>query len=374
MPTLVDALAQIDRWVEEGAVRGVSAAIWHDGRIVATRQVGEAQPGAPVQPDTLFGLASVSKPFTAAAIVHMVERGDLDLDEPVVLQVPEFGETSDPFADDVIPQLEALRDSITLRHLLSHTSGLPENAGASRLSNRELPSLPHMLEIMCGMPLEDAPETIMRYSNVGVAVAARAAELAAGLPFPEIVRREVLGPWNLSQILPTVDTTVADRVATVQDVVGEGTPAESYNGAWWRGLGLPWGGYYGTAEDVVRFAASFLPGAEVPLASESVSEMTTDHVHGLPGGVFSARIHWDHAFWGLGWEVKGTKSRHWTGTLSSPETFCHWGASGTLMWADPTRNLAVAILGNRTVLKKQWPLSPPRWTAISDAIITTIDG
>lgn len=373
MPTLADALTQIDRWIEEGAVHGVSAAIWHDGRIIATRQIGEAQPGVPVQPDTLFGLASVSKPLTAAAIMRLVERGELDLDEPVVLQVPEFGETSDPFADDVIPQLEALRDSITLRHLLSHTSGLPENAGAKRLSHRDLPSLAHMLDVMCGMPLEDAPETIMRYSNVGVAIAARAAELAAGAPFPDILRQEVLSPWSLTQILATVDAADASRVATVQDVAGEGTPAESYNGAWWRGLGLPWGGYYGTAGDVVRFAASFLPDTEIPLSRESVIEMISDQVQGLPGGVFSAGLRWNHAFWGLGWEVKGTKTRHWTGTLSSPETFCHWGASGTLMWADPTRNLAVAILGNRTVLKKQWPLSPPRWNAISDAIITAID-
>jgi CubicO group peptidase (beta-lactamase class C family) len=102
--------------------------------------------------------------------------------------------------------------------------------------------------------------------------------------------------------------------------------------------------------------------------------MTRDQAGGVPGGVFSAGIRWHTAFWGLGWEVKGTKPHHWTGRLTSPATFCHWGQSGTLMWADPTRDLAIAFLGNRTVLRAPWPLNPPRWADLSDAIVTATGG
>ena len=367
------ALRLTDRWVQEAAVRGVSTAVWHRGAIVASHQAGEAAPGAPVRAETLFALASVSKPFTAAAVMRLVERGDLHLDLPVALQLPEFGEADDPFADDVIPQLEALRDRITLRQLLSHTAGLPENAGVKRLRMSDQPTLERMLDIMCGVPLQDAPGEVLRYSNVGPAVAARMAERAAGVPFHTILRNEVLVPWNLTALHPTIDAALSDRVAIVQDPSAEGTPTEGYNSPWWRSLGIPWGGYYGTAADVVRFAASFLPGADIPLDRELAAEMVTDQAHGVAGGVFSAGIRWETAFWGLGWEVKGTKPRHWTGTLTSPDTFCHWGQSGTLMWADPTRDLAVAIFGNRTVLKKAWPLNPPRWADLSDAIVTATD-
>ncbi|MGC4107710.1 MAG: serine hydrolase domain-containing protein [Thermomicrobiales bacterium] len=371
---LQDALTLTDRWVGEGAVHGVATAIWHRGGIVATHQVGEAAAGRPVQPDTLFALASVSKPFTATAVLRLVQRGDLHLDLPVALQLPEFGEADDPFADDVIPQLEAIRDRITLRQLLSHTAGLPENAGVKRLRMSDQPSLERMLDIMCGVPLQDAPGEVLRYSNVGPAVAARMAERVTGMPFHTILRDEVLTPWGVPDIHPTVDATLADRIAIVQDPSAEGTPSEGYNSPWWRGLGIPWGGYYAPATDIARFAASFLPGATIPLDRELATEMVTDQAHGVPGGVFSAGIRWETAFWGLGWEVKGTKPRHWTGTRSSPATYCHWGQSGTLMWADPTRDLAVAILGNRTVLRKAWPLSPPRWSDLADAIVAVVDG
>ncbi|MGC4190610.1 MAG: serine hydrolase domain-containing protein [Thermomicrobiales bacterium] len=373
MPTIADALALTERWVEDGAVHGVATAVWHRGAVVASHQTGEAAPGIPVQEDTLFALASVSKPFTAAAVMRLVSRGDLHLDLPVSLQLPAFGEVDDPFADDVIPQLEALRDRITIRQLLSHTAGLPENAGVKRLRMSDQPPLEQMLDIMCGVPLQDAPGEMLRYSNVGPAVAARAAEYATSLPFHTMLREEVLVPWGLTDLHPTVDASLNGRLAIVQDPSAEGTPTEGYNSVWWRSLGIPWGGYYGTTEDVVRFAASFLPGSDLPLDRDIADEMVTDQAHGVAGGVFSAGIRWQTAFWGLGWEVKGTKLRHWTGTLTSPATFCHWGQSGTLMWADPTRDLAVAILGNRTVLKKAWPLNPPRWAELSDAIVTSID-
>jgi len=368
-----DALQLTNRWIEDGAVPGVSLAVWHRGEIVAAHQAGDAAPGVPVRAETLFALASVSKPFTAAAVMRLVARGDLHLDLPVALQLPAFGEADDPFADDAIPQLEALRDRVTLRQLLSHTAGLPENAGVKRLRMSDQPSLERMLDIMCGVPLQDAPGELLRYSNVGPAIAARMAEYATGQPFHAILRDEVLVPWGLNDLHSTIDATLGDRVAIVQDPSAEGTPTEGYNSAYWRSLGIPWGGYYGTARDVVRFAASFLPGEAIPLDRELADEMVTDQAHGVPGGVFSAGIRWETAFWGLGWEVKGTKPRHWTGRLTAPETFCHWGQSGTLLWADPTRDLAVAILGNRTVLKKAWPLSPPRWADLSDAIVTAID-
>ena len=100
--------------------------------------------------------------------------------------------------------------------------------------------------------------------------------------------------------------------------------------------------------------------------------MTSDQVDGVPGGVQSMKVTWNPAFWGLGWEVKGNKRRHWTGELTSPRTFCHFGAAGTLLWADPDRDVALAVFGNRMTIHL-WPFVPARWSRLSNALIASLD-
>ena len=82
---------------------------------------------------------------------------------------------------------------------------------------------------------------------------------------------------------------------------------------------------------------------------------------------------WQPGYWGAGWEVKGTKPKHWTGNLTSPATWDHWGFAGTLAWADPTRDLAVAVFANRSV-KSLWMFRPARWAALCDDICRVVDG
>ena len=105
--------------------------------------------------------------------------------------------------------------------------------------------------------------------------------------------------------------------------------------------------YTGRVVDAVRFAATFLRHGDGFILPALADEMITDQVHGLAGEVQAARVKWPVASWGLGWEIKGAKAKHWTGNLTSPQTFCHFGAAGTLLWADPTIDLAAAIFANR---------------------------
>jgi CubicO group peptidase (beta-lactamase class C family) len=96
--------------------------------------------------------------------------------------------------------------------------------------------------------------------------------------------------------------------------------------------------------------------------------MTTDQAQGVPGGVESGRVAWDVAHWGLGWEIKGSKRRHWTGELTSERTFCHFGHAGTLLWGDPERDLALAVFANRAVTR-MWTYILPRWARLSNAVV-----
>lgn len=373
MPDFLTPLRALDEWIEEEVVRGASATVWHDGNIVASNHVGLARDGQMVDEETLFALASVSKPITSSAIMLAEEEGLLGLDMPINLIVPEAGWLDDALDSDSVPQLEALRDRVTLRHLLSHTSGLPENVGIRRIRMRDEPSLSAIVDAMCGVPLQSAPGEVLRYSNVGIGVAGRALEHASHQSVHQRIRDTILAPLRLRNVVLTPDDSWNDRIAFVDDAASAGTPVESYNSPYWRSLGITWGGYFATTADVALFAASFLPGVFSPLAEETKAAMTSDQTGGVAGGVDSAGIHWERGAWGLGWEVASNKNPHWTGTLRSPRTFCHWGQSGTLVWADPDRALVLAVFANRTV-HTPWPLRPPRWSALSDDLIRAVDG
>lgn len=372
MSNLADPLNVLDQWVNEGVVRGASAAIWHDGVIVATRVAGFARDGQPVTPDTMFALASVSKPLTAAAVLHAVDAGLLALDMPVSSIVPEFGSVDDMLAEDVYPQLEALRDRVTVRHILSHVSGLPENVGVKRLRMRDKPTLDRIIDVMCGLPLQAEPGQVLRYSNAGFGIAGRVVERATGTSIHAYIDDNLLAPLALSRVRTRSSPNDADGIALTDDAASAGTDVESYNSRYWQDLGIPWGGCFGSASDIARFAASFFPGESSVLDEATKAGMITDQTGGVPGGVDSAGVHWEQGAWGLGWEVAANKQRHWTGSERSPATFCHWGQSGTLVWADPERRLALAVFGNRTV-HKPWPLVPPRWARLSDALISAAD-
>lgn len=372
MPDFSQPFDAIDGWVRDGIVRGASAAVWHRGEIVMARTAGLAAEGRPVRDDTLFALASVSKPITATAVMKAVDDGDLSLDTPVAAIVPEFGEVDDPLGDDVLPQLEALRERVTVRHLLCHTSGLPENIGVKRIRIRDLPTLEHLNDAICGLPLQSAPGELLRYSNAGFGIAARALELATGVPFHDYLQTRVLDPMCLTDIATRPDPSWNDRLTQTDDAASAGTPAESYNSPYWRALGIPWGGYFGTATALATFAGSFVTGAGSVLSDAAWREMIVDQTGGVPGGVGTAGVHWDRGAWGLGWEVAGYKRHHWTGSLRSPRSFCHWGQSGTLVWADPDRELALAVFGNRAV-HRPWPLKPPRWAQLSDELVRVAD-
>ncbi len=362
--------SEIDSWVADGAVRGASIAIWHRGNIAAVRHAGESRPGVPVDDTTLFGLASLSKPITAATILSVCDEGLLELDTPVVDVLHEFGAHVDKLQANAM--LEARRDDITFRQLLAHISGLPENIDSEIYDRIPLPSRDDQIDAMLQTPLTSAPGERLRYSNIGPGIAARAVESLTGKDFLTLTEERILNPLELRNIILAPGSAYDDRIATLQDPGSPRTARESYNSPWWRSSGLPWGGYYGSAEDMVRFGASFLPREQSPLSENAKREMVTDQVNGLEGGVESMYTHWTPGFWGLGWEIKGTKPRHWTGTKTSPATFLHWGFAGTLAWMDPSRELGVAVFANRSVVS-QWMFKPARWTTLSDALCDVAD-
>lgn len=372
--TLDRAISMIDQWIDPSGVAGAAAVVWRGGEFVAERYVGEARPGAPVDASTLFALASVTKPITAATVMSLVEDGTVSLDESVSHLVPEFAAGPPPGSDGVERSLENQRRTVTVRQLLAHTGGLPEDSGPRQFRYADKLDLASIIDAMCHLPLQSAPGRELRYSNVGYAVLARLVEHLTGEEFWEAARRRVLVPLELYDTIARPDASHAQRLIHLSDVSHPGTDVEGYNSDYWRGLALPWGGLFGTPRDLARFAATFLPNRTGPtlLSATGSRLMITDQANGSPGGIESAKVRWSVGHWGLGWEVKGAKRRHWTGELTSPRTYCHWGYAGTLLWGDPERDLVLAVFANRSTTHL-WPFVPARWARLSNAIVAAVD-
>jgi len=364
---LRDAIGQIDEWIQPSGVAGCGIAIAHRGEIVAERYAGEARPGMEVSESTLFGLASVTKPVAATGALAAVEDGFLSLDEPVARLVPEFLEGADEVAT------ADQRAAVTYRQLLSHTGGAAEDLGPLRASVPDVPTLAELTAAHLHAPSAFVPGTTVGYSNTGFAILAEGVQRATQEEFWAYVQRRTLTSSELRDIVVRPAAHELDRLAVLSDAANAGTPIESYNSPWWRELALPWGGLYGTPRALALFAAAFLDPAvhTLGLGWAARSAMTRNQTSGLPGGVSSGRVWWDDATWGLGWEIKGGKRRHWSGELTSPETFCHFGQAGTLVWADPRLELSVAVVTNRSVAR-MWGFILSRWIRLANAVAAAV--
>jgi CubicO group peptidase (beta-lactamase class C family) len=254
----------------------------------------------------------------------LYQRGQLDLEMPVATIVPEFG-GADP-----------RRDQVTLRMLLAHSSGLP---GYEPLFQRA--STPEqVLAAACATPLDAEPGTRAEYSDIGFIVLGEALARLAREPLDTSCQREIFGPLGMArtcfrpplawkhQIPPTED----DRTYRHRVVQGE---VHDENASAMGGV-TGHAGVFSTAGDLATFAHCLLRGGAPILRADTVERFTM--CDASPPGTSRA----------LGWDTPSQPSQ--SGRLFSTRSFGHLGFTGTSLWIDPERRLAVALLTNRT-----WP-------------------
>jgi CubicO group peptidase (beta-lactamase class C family) len=306
------AFGLLGQWVEEGVLPGATALVARRGLVVARAWVGNAAkpPAArPIDAQTLFAAASVTKPFTAAAILRLVERGVVSLDQPVRELLPEFQ----------APGTEA----ITLRHCLTHTSGLPEHCPDNEAIRRQQGGLDAFVRSYCRGTPRVPPGTAWAYSNYGFGLAGEVVSRVSGRDYSTVVAEEILTPLGMRDSYLRPPEAVWDRIAWVRLPEEEASEHERFNSPYFRRLGIPWGGLYTTPDDLAVFAQAFLSGGTWEgrriLSPASVRAMRRNQLQ-APAGVTAA---WQAASWGLGWDVKGSKARHHSGALTSAQTFGH---------------------------------------------------
>lgn len=274
---------------------------------------------------TIWDLASLTKVVaTTPALMLLVERGKVDLDAPVARYVPEFN--------------GAGTAAITVRHLLTHTSGL-----RGTLPLREAPDNTAALRMVLTTTPVAAPGTRMVYSDLNAILLGEIVRRVSGSPLDEFVTRELIMPLGLEgQMLfrPAKRLGRAGRIApsgvwrghAIAGVVNDPNAATLGGVAGHAGL-------FATALAVARFAQFMLREGERLLKPETVREFTRIAVPARRGS--SART--------LGWEAVPTGEEvSSAGTLLGARTYGHTGWTGTSLWIDPDRGLFVLLLTNRS--------------------------
>lgn len=341
----------VERAIGAGEYAGAAVGVAVDGRLVLEHYAGEAAPGTPSSLETTWPLASISKCFTAAMVMSLVERGDLSLETRVHDLLPRFR--------------DAGREEIRVRHLLGHTSGLRyESPGLEEMLLARTPLAAIIEDAITARPLFPAGERF-HYSDDAYLLAGHLAQVVTGERYADLVQSLVVEGMNLGATWVTPPLAAHDRMAQVRGVFAEGTDGAMYNSAYGLALGHPAFGVVSSLRDVLRFAAHFAPGGPRIHRVTTVSLLTEPQ----------ADLHGQHPLWpelgedveigwGLTFEVQtgaapATLSRH-----VGPGAFGHPGASGCRVVVDPATRTIAVVLTNAHILTGLVP-----WRTRLDALV-----
>jgi D-alanyl-D-alanine carboxypeptidase len=193
-PDIRSAIELLEAWIEAQRVYrelpGLSIGIVHDQSVLWARGFGWADVDRreAATADTLYRMGSITKLFTATAIMILRDAGKLRLDDPLAMHLPWF--------DMKAPSSEA--DPVTIRHLITHTSGLPREGAFPYFTDGRFPTID---EIRSRLPMQTRPlptETRWKYSNLAVTLAGEVVSAVSREPYPEFVRRHILEPLGMS--------------------------------------------------------------------------------------------------------------------------------------------------------------------------------
>ncbi len=302
---------------------GAAALDVRSGSTVIQKSFGKANDN-----NAVFLLASITKPMTVAAVMTQVDRKQIALADPVQRYIPEFRGQG--------------RDQVLVRHLLTHTSGLPDMLPENEDLRKRHAPLSDFVAATCKTPLLFTPGTEVRYQSMGILLAAEILFRITKQPLPAYLDEHIYKPLQMTQTsLGLGDRTLAQ---TMQAQVSPSTDWD-WNSRYWRNLAAPWGGAHSTAADVAKFLRHFAHPA-----TESLKAMITDQTPNLK------------QHYGLGWSLDGTKF----GKGCSPATFGHGGSTGNLCWFDPKKDLSFVLLTTKPAVESGKPVLRP----VSDLVST----
>jgi CubicO group peptidase (beta-lactamase class C family) len=342
-PVLPSVRSAMQKCVDDREVAGSVTLVATGDGIVHLDAVGKADVAAnrPMSSDQLFWIASMTKPVTGAAVMMMQDEGKLKIDDLVEKFIPEFGNLKTPDGEPA---------KVTIRHLLTHTSGLGEMPSVRPVDAAPVKSLADAIPHYLHQPVAFKPGSKWMYCQSGINTAARVVEIVSGKTFDAFCEARIFGPLGMrdTTFYPTKEQL--DRLALSYTRNKDG----ALESAALRMLGGPLssrermpmanGGLFSTAPDYYRFCKMLRDGGKFEgktlLQAESVREMTTVQSGDVTTGFTPGNG------WGVGVCVV-VKPQGITAMLSSG-TYGHGGAFGTQAWVDPKMRRIYILMVQRT--------------------------
>lgn len=324
----------MQRHIDAGGFTGAAVVAMKRNEIVLEHYGGNAAPGLVSRASILWPIASISKMYAVSAIMSLVERGEITLNT---------------LASDLLPKFRGEgRETIRLRHLLTHTSGLIYESPEMEQRLIDQTPLEDLIEEVYTAPLLFKPGTSLKYADYNTLVAGRMVEIVTCQPLSEIVNSLVLEPMKLNDTFFPTPESEDDRVAVVRGALGEGTDGAMYNSRYARSLAHPAFAVTATARDLVKFASHFAPNGPRIHSEATVRAMTTNQT-GVVTGIHPSMKGYDEQAsipWGLGFALQTEWVPALLCELASFKTFGHGGASGCQVMVDPENEVIVAVLTN----------------------------
>ncbi len=347
-PKLSGVGAAMQEMIAKNEIAGAVTVVVNKSKILHLESTGLADVATkkPMTPDTVFWIASMTKPITGVAILMLQDEGKLQVTDPVSKYIPEFAALKTPSGKPA---------NLTITQILTHTSGLGEAGGPEAQKARTLADL---VPLWLAAPMQYEPGEKWRYTQSGINAAARIVEAVSGLTFDVFLQKRLFDPLGMKST--TFYLTPGNRAALVTAYARnkdtgqlESVPPRPEFGPRDR---PPQGngGLYSTATDYARFCQMLLNEGRFNgrryLSAKAARFLSTPQTGDLPTGFFQNEVFGQHGTnygWGLGTCV--LKSPHeGVASMLSPGSYGHGGAWGTQAWIDPSKGVAYILMVQRS--------------------------
>lgn len=347
-PKLPGIGAAMQAMIAKNEISGAVTVVVTKDKVVHFECTGLAEVAAnrPMMPDTLFWIASMTKPITGTAVLMLQDEGKLNVAEPVAKYLPGFATLKTPSGRPA---------NLTILQVLTHTSGLGEAGGAAA---QQAKTLADLVPLWLAAPMQYEPGEKWRYTQSGINAAARIVEVVSGMSFDAFLQKRLFDPLGMTNT--TFYLTDAQRSHLVTAYAKNKTtgalesvpPRPEFGPRDRPPQGN--GGLYSTAPDYARFCQMLLNDGTLEgrryLSAAAMKLLTIPQTGGLPTGFFQDARSEDHGTnygWGLATCI--LRSPHdGVAAMLSPGTYGHGGAWGTQAWIDPVKGVAYVLMVQRS--------------------------
>jgi CubicO group peptidase (beta-lactamase class C family) len=346
-PTLPGIGAAMQDMIAKKEIAGAVTVVLSKDKVLHLETTGYADVAArrPMTPDTLFWIASMTKPVTGVAVLMLQDEGKLSVADPVAKYLPEFAALKTPSGRPA---------NLTITQILTHTSGLGEATGPAAAQARTLADL---VPIWLAAPMQYEPGERWKYTQSGINAGGRIVEVVSGMSFDAFVQKRIFDPLGMKSTTFYPTDQQRARLATgyaknkETGALEPAPPRPEYGPRDRPPQGN--GGLYSTPADYARFCRMLLNGGTLDgrkyLSPAAMALLTTPQTGSLPTGFFQSDTfgHYGANYgWGITTSILRTPHAG-VAAMLSPGTYGHGGAWGTQAWIDPVKGVAYLLMVQR---------------------------